>query len=365
MKSFIAKFLLPLFAFALLLGSIGVQAADAGLNPLLVVPTVGAVLIVLSFIPTAAVTAYRQGIDVAMWVNYVTEKLYANNSFIQAAYSDDEFVKEGKYVILPQAGSDPKVTKNREVFPAPISRRADSTLNYMLNAYRTDPTHITAAETYEASYNKMDSVLGGHINALTNEVAIDLIVMWGTELPQANIVLTTGANTSLLSNVQTGARKVFRYQDLKLAQRKMNEDDVPENDRFCVITANHLDELVNSFSDNQYALFSQGYNAATGSIGALFGFTFYQRSSVATMTVAGGDVIVKPYGAAKEAADRDATVCFQKDAVTKALGTVDVFEDLRVASMYGDIYSAELYMGGRRRRADNKGVYFITSALGV
>lgn len=306
-----------------------------------------------------------QGVDVVQWVNYIMEKFRKNNQFTNSVYSDDEYVKDGKYVVIPQAGDDPTTTKNRTIFPAPVTLRKDRSVVYQLDVYRTDPTLITAAETYEVSYNKMDSVYGSHADKLVQDAADDLIIKWLDELPQVNYIPTVGPNTSVILTGATGTRKTMTYELLKQVKRRMDLDDVPMQGRTVLISPNHLDELITSFTPQNFDLFSKGYDPTTGMLGNIFGFSFYMRSSTARASFSASTYTVKPYKSANAAGDREVTLVYQKDAITKAMGTVDFFEDTEGATTYGDTYSAQMYCGGRRRRDDNKGVYAIVQDLGV
>jgi hypothetical protein len=52
-------------------------------------------------------------------------------------------------------------------------------------------------------------------------------------------------------------------------------------------------------------------------------------------------------------------MCWQKDSVARALGEKKFFEKKDDPEYYGDVYSAMIRAGGRRRRADDAGVVAI------
>jgi hypothetical protein len=60
--------------------------------------------------------------------------------------------------------------------------------------------------------------------------------------------------------------------------------------------------------------------------------------------------------AAEATTDNGAGLFWQKDLVIRALGSHEMFEDLGNPTMYGDVYSALIRAGGRKKRNDGKGV---------
>ena len=73
--------------------------------------------------------------------------------------------------------------------------------------------------------------------------------------------------------------------------------------------------------------------------------------------------VPKAVGAATAATDNQAVICWQKNAVAKAKGSVKFFENKNDALYYGDVYSAECKLGGRKRRSTGAGVIEIVQDL--
>src|SRR5690606_2026706 len=97
-------------------------------------------------------------------------------------------------------------------------------------------------------------------------------------------------------------------------------------------------------------------------VGKLYGFNIIDRSIVATAKTNTGVTTVNPYGTAGEEDDNLMSMFWQKNALARALGEVKFFENPDRAEYYGDVYSALLRFGGRRRRADNLGVIAVVQA---
>ncbi len=74
---------------------------------------------------------------------------------------------------------------------------------------------------------------------------------------------------------------------------------------------------------------------------------------------AAGTPAVKTPDADTAVTDNLGAICWQKNAVTRALGEVNFFERLDDPQYYGDLYSALVRMSGRARRTDNLGIVAI------
>lgn len=297
-----------------------------------------------------------RGVIVETWANYIIERFWKDNAFLKNAYDDSDKVVQGRIVHIPQPGSKPAVQKNRTVFPATAVRRTDTDVLYSLDEYTTDPAHIPNIDAIHLSYDKQDSVLGDHMETLTETVADDMLIKWGAN---ATVVSTTGgagALTVAAVSGQTGTRKAFVHQDLQKLMIRMNVDNVPKNDRFAMIDDNMFDAFYSSLSDTTAKDFSRYMDAENGIIGKLHGFSIMTRSSILNITSAGA---VKALGATLAATDHLASFAWQKNSVAFALGTTNLYQDLNNPLYYGDIHSTLVMAGGRVRRGDGLGVYII------
>jgi hypothetical protein len=297
-------------------------------------------------------------VQTEIWVRYIMNRLWKDNAFLANTFNDDQYVLGGKIVHIPQPGSKPTIVKNRSSFPGTAVLRADTDITYTLDAYTSDPTQITAADMQEITYDKIGSVFGDHAGQLVETVADDMIIKWLTGLA-INVNTSGGASAGGLITGQTGTRKVMLAKDLKSAQKTMNLQNVPKTDRYALIESNMLDQLTDDLTQTQYRDFSRSFNETDGIVGKLYGFTILDRSAVAVASAAGA---INPLGAAVQTDDNVVSFCWQKDAIARALGERKFFERKDDPLYYGDIYSALLRMGGRRRRSDDFGIIKITAA---
>jgi len=303
-----------------------------------------------------------------IWVKYIMNRLWKDNGFLKLAFNDDQYVvgrgekgNGGKIVHIPQPGSKPTVVKNRSSFPGTAVQRTDTDITYTLDKYTTDPTHIEEADLMEITYDKIESVFGDHAGALVETIADDMIIKWLTGIAAPNITLTSGG-ASALGNVtgQTGNRKVAVAGDIKKMQLAMNLQNVPKNDRYAMLESNMMDEVTESLTQTQYRDFSEQYDAKKGIVGELFGFKLMERSNVAIAAITTN--VIDALGGAVAADDNVVSIGWQKDAVARAIGERKFFENKNDALYYGDMYSALIRAGGRRRRSDNAGVQALIKA---
>lgn len=310
--------------------------------------------------PTAAL-----GVTVEIWVDYIINNLFKNNEFMQYAFNADEHVIGGKIVHIPVAGAKPNVVKNRTTLPAVTVQRTDKDILYAIDEFTSDPTLIPHADTVELSYDKIDSVLGEHIQALRERIADEMLIKWaksvGGTMPDyaAQVVPTTGVNVAAHAPGATGNRKKFTKEDIKAVRKLMNQNNISQEDRFILLDSEFMDQLHDD-DDLKKRDTARELDMKNGVIDRLYGFNIMERSSVNIYDNAGN---VKAFGAAAATTDNAAALAWQQNSVERAAGDVEFFEDLQNPSMYGDVYSALVRMGGRIRR--EQGVYSIVQAAGV
>lgn len=305
-------------------------------------------------------------IPAEVFANYVVEKLRRTNPHIGLASDESQYVKAGAVVHIPQAGASPNVVKNRSTFPAVATQRGDGSVTYALDSFTTDPVHVTWAETAELSYNKTDSVLGDHVSTLMEVIGDNILYDWvaglkqgvADNIPVANIVESTGA----LDDIELGGgvsvkRNAFTYKDLEKAQYLMNHQNVPKTDRYALLESKMYQQLLDSLSANQMAAFQAAADLKNGICGRLFGFNILERSSVLLFAdkspVVPGTEIVNTMN--------PAALCWQKDCVTIAKGDILPYQDTANPLYYGDVFSAEVKMGGRAKHQDYAGVVAIVA----
>jgi hypothetical protein len=304
------------------------------------------------------------------WNSYIVEKLRKVNPHIALCYDESKHIAGGSVVYIPQAGAKPSVVKNRAFGAATAVQRGDTAIAYVLDVFTTDPTALLTSEKLEISYEKQDSLLADHTDTLAESIGDELTYNWirglkpavggGTTvefLPSARQIPTSGAVTAVnAEDGQTGTRKAMNYKEVQKMQAKFNKDNVSKQNRYAMLESYMAQEFLDSLSANQMAAFQATADLANGVVGKFAGFTFLERSSVLALTSAG---VFRLPGEALAATDNLASIFWQKDSVTKALGDTKLFQDFDNPLYYGDIHSGLVKMGGRCRREDWKGVGLI------
>lgn len=292
-----------------------------------------------------------------IWTNHIQGSLFKDNEFLNYCYKADSFVVQGKIVHIPNAGAAPSVTRNRSSLPAAVTTRTDVDITYNIDEFTSDPILIPNADTVELSYDKMTSVLGEAESALRESVADWMLYNWRVETA-ACITRTSGANVTAHLPSATGTRKKLTLADIKAARLLLNKQNVPKEDRYMLIDSDMYEQLTDELNVSTYRDASREYELPKGVVYKIFGFYIMERSNTLVANNAGTPVIQTP-GTAATINDNGVVLAWQKDCVERALGEIDFFEQLHAPTYYGDIYSALVRMGGRKRRNDYKGVVAI------
>jgi len=341
--------------FAIVIGPLAAMAA--GIPPEAGVMGMLGLSVVQSFIPMpAGVTFFA--VQKEIWAKHIEETVFADNSFLDFVFSADENVIGGRVVHIPQSGGAGNVEKNRGTLPATIRRRSDTDIVYALDEFTSDPVLITDADKKELSYDKRESVIGEDRDNLAQVVAEDFFYKWAKDLPSDSILKTSGDAVSATAPGATGDRKAAILNDLQRAQTKLNKQNVPKKDRYAVLPSELVAQL---FPADSIVTATMMQNVSEeerkqGIIGFRHGFKILDRSSV---LVYANDGTLKAPGAESATDDDEGILCWQKNALERAKGTIEFFADEGKPEFYGDVYSMLVRAGGRRRRDDNKGVVVI------
>lgn len=309
-------------------------------------------------------------LEVEVWNETIQEKLVQDNSFLTAVadVSSDNIIN-GTIVHLPQAGEPSKVVKNRTELPATIKRRTDGEVLYLIDEYTTDPVHISNAETVELSYDKRRSVLDQDVQNLSEEVAEGMLTNFivspvGTNntLPTTSILETSGAAVPSGLAGSTGNRKAYTLGDLQrlrnflIKQKAWNEGQMN-----ILLTADAATQMFPAESAITATYMAQVTEAErrSGVIYKCQGFNIFVRSSVYTLAT---DKSFKAFGSVTAATDCEGIFAWNKNMVEKAIGATKAFEAIGDPTMYGDIYSFLVRMGGRARRKNFEGLAVLKQA---
>ena len=290
-----------------------------------------------------------------IWINSIIENLFADNTFAARSVNHSSFVKE-KTVHVPNAGSAPSVTKGRSSFPASVSTRTDNDLTYTIAEYTTDPFRIPNAEEVELSYDKRESIIRGCRNALAEAVHNDLVKAW---VPASGYtkVATTGSAATAYAPSATGNRKNVAIADILSVKTEFDKENLPQTGRCILIDPVMYGQLLKDLTDSQANAFLACADATRGTIGNLFGFDFYMRSTVLTTVSAGTSL-----SSSADATDTAAALAWHEDYVSRALGNTELVADPKNPLYYGDIASCLVRAGGSYVNYGKKGIVLLYQA---
>lgn len=309
-------------------------------------------------------------LELEVWHDTIQEKLVQDNSFLsQVADVSSDNIINGTIVHLPQAGEPSTVVKNRSVFPATPKRRTDGQVLYAIDEYTSDPVHIPNAETVELSYDKRRSVLDQDIQNLSEEVAEGMLTNFivspvGTNatLPTTSILETSGNAVASGLAGTTGNRKAYSLSDLqKLQNFLIKQKAWNEGQMNVLLTA---DAAIQMFPADSAitATYMASVSEAERRSGIMYkaqGFNIFVRSSVYSLA---GDKKFKAYGSVVSPTDCEGIFAWNKNMVEKAIGATKAFGNVGDATMYGDVYSFLVRMGGRARRKNFEGLVVMKQA---
>ena len=291
-------------------------------------------------------------VQTEVWVRDIEEVLFAeNNQFLRASVNHDAFVVN-KTVHVPQAGSLPGATKNRTVFPAPILDRADTTLDYDLDSFSVDPVRIGRIDEVQISYQKRQSVMKQHLNILTDIIALEGIFNWASDTG-ANQVRTTGSTADdNLPPQATGVRKRLTVVDIKNLAKKMDEQNVPDKERWLLLPAAMYYEnfTINDLIKSDIAGI---LTLPTGVANKILGFNVMKRSET---VIYDNSPVRKAVGAAPANDDNFGGIAWHVDFVATALGAIEVFANEKDAPNYGTVISADVLSKTTKLRTDEAGI---------
>jgi hypothetical protein len=317
--------------------------------------------LVLGILPGAPAGAAGMALNKEIWQTDIVANLFADNSFLSKAYNADMYVLAGKVVHIPQAGTKATVVKDRTSLPATVVKRTDSELTYSLAEFTTDPRLIPDADKVEMSYDKRQSVIAEDKDALVESIAGEMIYNWSPTVA-ASIVRTTGGSTAAYLSGATGLRKAITLKDVSNAATQMNVKSIPQEGRYALIDAIMYDQLIQEMSANQQRDFSAAMDPARGTIGRLYGFDFYMRSTAARYDNASTPVPITPETEGAST-DNAAALFWHINSVERAMGEVKAFDNPGDATYYGDILSFLCRAGGRKRRANQEGIIAVVQAV--
>lgn len=308
-------------------------------------------------------------LDKELWLTVIQEQLFKSDEFLNVVGIDHGSYVDNITVHIPQAGSNPTVSKNLTTFPAAIGQRTDADLTYSMDLYYTQPIRVGKDETQFISYDKRASVLNSHIKKLRNVLGNNTLYKWAasTSATAGYQVRTTGSATNALAPGATGTRKAATLSNFYDANAILDSQDLnPADARYAIIPSQMYWGLINDTNISKYLEWGSSPVAPSGKVPILAGITLLKRSSVIVYDNTGTPVIktVADEGTPSSTATSDnmGILIVSESYVSKALGNIEVFDNQGIAQYYGDILSAVVPFGASKMRTNGEGIVSIIQA---
>lgn len=268
------------------------------------------------------------GLNKEIWLPEILEGFYADDMFLTEARDMSAFAENDK-INLAEAGVNPDVLVNNTNYPLGIQERADVPIALELDYYDTENTVIRNAEKAELSYDKRQSVLFGHRQALKMTMMQKAIHAYAPDSDDTYtpVIVTTGADDG-------NGNKKLTFQDILNLAAKFDEAEIPSEGRILVLNANHKSHLL-AEDLKQYKDAFEGDKAMFG------GFKLYTLAEKRMPVYDKVTGVKAAYGAAPTANDTNCSVAFQKDEVMRATGTSDLFFREMDPEARGDIFGIQ------------------------
>lgn len=247
-----------------------------------------------------------------IWINQLMNNFYPDTSFLNFVKKFDSMVDNDK-ITLAEVGVDPAVLIDNTTYPIAVTERSDTPIEITLQLFETENTLVRSPEAVELAYDKVDSVIYGHKQALRSAT--------GTIAAHAYSPASNTANTPVIETTGEDNGDGFKrltIKDVLLLKRRFDDADIPTEDRFLVLDPSHTEDLLLQSSE----VFKDVFDLVNGQPKKFAGFGFLQFSKNARYNSATKAKIA--FGAAGANQTRS-SFAFQKEEVMRADGTVKMY----------------------------------------
>jgi len=264
------------------------------------------------------------GVQKELWTDIIMEGFYPKGDFLSWSRDMSELV-DFNTLNLAEAGVDPDVLIDNTTYPISAATRTDSAKTIVLRTLDTESTIVRNLEAMESSYNKMESVVRGHRNAL-QKASIQLAAHYWA--PQADgtftpVIASTGELTG------AGGRKKLTFEDILSIRAKLTALDADLNAFALMLNPLHEADLMAA----DLKLYKEVIVA-----GKIFGFTFFVNSQTPRFNASTGAKVAFQAVAAP-ATDTCASILWSKDEVMKADGSLEMFAKYSDPDQKGDVFN--------------------------
>ena len=246
----------------------GTLAATVDLSPVIGALSMNGIATICgTLIPKGALGA---GLYTEAWTGYMIKAMHTAAEALgwyNKIKSFDQYA-ENDVIHLVHIGVDPTVLINNTTYPLEIESLEDADKAIQLDKYQTNPTAISDDEVHALSYDKMQTVIERHREAMDYAKytkALHALAPSG-DTAVTPVLLTTGDNDGAATRV------TISRNDIIALKKKFDEMKVPTAGRILVLCNDHVNDMLEQ--DQKFA--DQYYNYTSGRIANLYGFEVYE-----------------------------------------------------------------------------------------
>ena len=265
----------------------------------------------LSLVPLQLTGCLADGLNKEIWIPEIIEKFYPETSFVSDS-RDFSMWTDNEYLNLQEAGIDPRVFIDNEVYPIPVVARGDKPYKIPMKRFDTENTvHINAIEI-EESAEKRRSVAAGHQKSLQMQFSELAIYNWAPK-KDSETTPVIKINDGNASKQGTGY-VAMTYEKVLALSTQLDMMLVPKEGRILALHPYHATDLQLQDLEMFKTFFSTG---------SMFGFKIHVTSMVPKYNGTTGEKV--EWGAPVRDTDAIASTVWYRDAVCRAKSMEDMY----------------------------------------
>ena len=277
----------------------------------------------LSLIPLRMTGCLADGLNKEIWLPELIEKFYPTDGFVSEARNLDAWT-DNEYLNIAEAGVDPDVLVDNDVWPIGITRREDVPHRVQMHRFDTVNTvHINSIEV-EESAAKRASVIEGHRKSLQMQYAKMAAQNWA---PQQDSELTPVIKVDS-GDVSSVNKKYYgmTYDQLLDLETRANMMNMPTEGRILLLHPYHAADLRKQDLEMYKSFFSGNM---------MFSFKIYITQLTPRYDGTTGKKLSLDAPVSKT--DAISSTFYFRDQVGRAKGSFDMYYRLNDPEYRGDI----------------------------
>ncbi len=261
--------------------------------------------------------AFFVGLLKEVWIAQLMELFYPGNSWMLRSQDMSAFVTNN-VINLADIGADPSVLVDNTSYPVSIVERTDTAIQLTLKTLDTVNTVVRNVEAIQLAYDKRESVVRQHRNALMAKCSALAAWNYGPAADGAYTPVSSLGSGSIIDALYT-------------AQQKLNSLNAPIEGRVLTLNPTHQAKLLKE----DKSLYKGFADPGTGQVFKLAGFDIY--SGTQNPVYDGTTHAKKAFGASAAGGDLQSSIFWLESEVMRADGTVEMFARLQDPEARGDI----------------------------